>query len=50
MTIATNMAGRGTDIVLGEGVNERADFTSSELNATKAAALITSSGAGLAVR
>ena len=40
VTISTNMAGRGTDIKLGPGVPEAADFTSSARSATNRAASI----------
>ena len=50
VTIATNMAGRGTDIVLGEGVVERAASTSWPPSATSPAASTTSSGAAPAAR
>ena len=40
VTIATNMAGRGTDIKLGPGVPDPAAFTSSARSATNRAGLI----------
>jgi preprotein translocase subunit SecA len=43
VTIATNMAGRGTDIVLGPGLRRSAGFTSSAPSATSLAASTTSS-------
>ena len=42
VTIATNMAGRGTDIKLGEGVRELVDFVLSVQSVTKVAVLIIS--------
>ena len=42
VTIATNMAGRGTDIKLGEGVRELGGFALSVSSATKVAVLIIS--------
>ena len=42
VTIATNMAGRGTDIKLGEGVKELGGLASSARNGMRAAGLITS--------
>ena len=42
VTIATNMAGRGTDIKLGEGVRELGGLVSSGQNVTKAVGSITS--------
>ena len=45
VTIATNMAGRGTDIVLGPGVVATGDYTSSAPNVMRAAASTTSYGA-----
>ena len=50
VTIATNMAGRGTDIVLGEEVPGWVDCISWAPSATKAAASITNSEAVPAVR
>ena len=50
VTISTNMAGRGTDIVLGEGVVDRGGFTSSARNVMKAAGSTTSFGGVPAAR
>ena len=50
MTISTNMAGRGTDIVLGEGVLDRGASTSSAPNATNPGASTTSSAAARGAR
>jgi preprotein translocase subunit SecA len=45
VTLATNMAGRGTDIKLGPGVVSSAVFASLALNATNPVVSITSSAA-----
>jgi preprotein translocase subunit SecA len=50
VTIATNMAGRGTDIKLGAGVTELAGCRSSAPSATRAAASTASCAAAPAAR
>ena len=50
VTISTNMAGRGTDIVLGDGLSRLGGFIFWERSGMRAGALTISSGAGPGVR